>query len=104
MRNILFALGGICAVACACFAADDQNADTGKKLEQRSCTPCHSLRLIDSQRLSAGAWAKEMDKMIGWGAVVPEKQALIDYLAAQYSDAKPVPAPALSGNGTEKTR
>jgi hypothetical protein len=57
------------------------------------------MRLIDSQRLSAAAWAKEVDKMVGWGAIVPDRQLLIDYLSSQYSDSKPVPVPASSGNG-----
>jgi hypothetical protein len=60
------------------------------------------MRLIDSQRLSAAAWAKEVDKMVGWGAIVPDRQLLIDYLSSQYSDAKPVPVPASSGNGVTK--
>ena len=37
--------------------------------------------------------------MMGWGAVVPDKQLLIDYLATEYSNTKPVPIPATSGSG-----
>ena len=49
-----------------CFSASDESL-TGRRAEERSCTPCHSLRLVDSQRLSRTAWSKELDKMIGWG-------------------------------------
>jgi hypothetical protein len=38
--------------------------------------------------------------MIGWGAVVPNRQVLVDYLSATYSDSKPVPTPARFGDGT----
>jgi hypothetical protein len=34
--------------------------------------------------------------MIGWGAVVPDRQILIDYLAAEFSNAKPLPTPETS--------
>ncbi len=76
-----------------------QSIEPGRKVEQSACTPCHSLRLVDSQRLSTAAWVKEINKMAGWGATIPDRQLLIDYLASQYSDAKPVPTPPLSGNG-----
>jgi hypothetical protein len=93
--SIAFAFGMICS------AVEPQANDVGKKMEQAACTPCHSTRLIDSQRLSAAAWTKEIDKMLGWGAIVPNKQVLIDYLASQYSDSKPVPNPESSGNGVD---
>ena len=80
-----------------CLAADMQ---PGRKAETTACVACHSTRLIDSQRLSAAAWAKEVDKMVGWGAGVSDKQLLIDYLASEFSDSKPVPPPATSGNGS----
>ena len=92
-----------CAVllcSAAAFAADSQSPDRGRQEEQRGCSPCHSLRLVDSQRLSRTAWEKEIKKMIGWGAVVPDKELLLDYLSREYADSKPVPKPELSGNGS----
>jgi mono/diheme cytochrome c family protein len=73
--------------------------EAGKKAEKTACVACHSLRLIHSQRLSSAAWTKEVGKMMGWGAVVQDKQALIDYLASAYSNLKPVPTPDMSLNG-----
>lgn len=73
--------------------------EAAKKIEKTACVPCHSLRIVQSQRLSPAAWAKEVDKMMGWGAVVSDRQMLIDYLAAEYSNAKPAPAPVLSQSG-----
>lgn len=80
--------------------AYSQSPDRGRQEEQRSCSPCHSLRLVDSQRLSRKAWDKELTKMIGWGAVVPDRELLLDYLSREYSDSKPVPKPELSGDGS----
>jgi hypothetical protein len=40
--------------------------------------------------------------MIGWGAVVPDKQMLIDFLATEYSNSKPLPIPAVSADGVAK--
>ncbi len=97
---ILLVCGGLClAPFLIARTAETPPADAGRKAEQRSCTPCHGLRLIDSQRLSRAAWTKEVDKMIGWGAMVPDRQALIDYLASEYSDLKPAPPAVLSGDG-----
>jgi hypothetical protein len=77
------------------IAAENTTESVRKELQQ-SCQPCHSLRLVETQRLSAAAWQKEMDKMIGWGAVVPNKQLLIDYLSQHYGNQLPPPAPILS--------
>ena len=73
----------------------------GRAEEQRACLPCHSLRLVDSQRLSAAAWGKELDKMERWGAVIKDRQVLLDYLSQEYPDTKPVPKPQRSGDGTK---
>ena len=84
----------IASALTASFANAADEAEAGKKAEQTSCVPCHSLRLVESQRLSPAAWQKEVDKMIGWGAVVPNRQILIDYLSQHYSNTQ---APARSG-------
>ena len=87
------------ALASCALAADSATLERGRQAEQKACTPCHSLRLVDSQRLSSTAWKKELVKMIGWGAVVPDQQVLLDYLSAEYGDTKPVPEPARSQAG-----
>jgi mono/diheme cytochrome c family protein len=74
-------------------AADDATLPAGKKAEQQACVACHSTRIIESQRLSPAAWKKEMAKMIGWGAVVPNQEILLDYLTTEFNDSKPVPSP-----------
>jgi hypothetical protein len=99
MSKVSVAVACLLGAATVSLAADLQVSGEGRKAETRSCIACHSTRLIDSQRLSAAAWAKEVDKMIGWGAIVTNRQLLVDYLASEYSDSKPVPTPDTSGNG-----
>src|SRR3984957_17304560 len=47
-----------------------------------ACLECHEARIILQQRLSKAAWAKEVDEMTKWGAVVEaaDHDALIHYL------------------------
>ena len=89
---ILIALG----LMAAAWSADQATLDRGKKEEQQSCLPCHSLRLIHSQRLSKAGWTKELTKMEGWGTVIKDRDALLEYLLDNYGDDKPLPAPAMS--------
>jgi len=90
-----------CVIAAVGLAAPDQN-QAARQEEARACIQCHGLRLIHSQRLSAAAWGKEMDKMIGWGAPVKDRQVLLDYLAAEYPDSKPAPEDPRSADGRKK--
>jgi len=86
----------------AALAADQATLDRGQKEEQRACTPCHSLRLIHSQRLSRAAWNRELDKMGGWGTQYTDRDALLEYLMANYGDDRPLPKAAISEDGRGK--
>lgn len=89
------------ASALAAVAADQATLDAGKKVEQTGCVPCHSLRLVRSQRLSRAAWDRELTKMAGWGwtAKPEERAALLEYLAANFGDDKPAAPPERSSDG-----
>ena len=65
---------------------DLQSSDGGALLKTR-CQVCHDLRLIEQQRLDRTGWTREVDKMIGWGAVLTdaEKETLIAHLARDSS-------------------
>ena len=76
--------------------------EAAKKAEQRECVACHGLRFIHTQRLSRAAWQKELDKMAGWGAVMKDKDLLLEYLTAEYGDSKPIPQPAMSSDGRKQ--
>jgi mono/diheme cytochrome c family protein len=56
-----------------------------------ACLECHEARIILQQRLTKGAWTKEVDKMTKWGAVVDpaDRDALIDYLSTNFSPDTP---------------
>jgi hypothetical protein len=81
------------------LAADQTTLDRGKAEEQKACLPCHSLRLIHSQRLSRAQWGKELDKMAGWGTSIKDRDAILEYLVATYGDDRPPTPPALSLDG-----
>src|SRR5215471_20440284 len=68
----------------------------GANMAQRmaSCTAsCHGPSIIAQQRLERDGWRREVEKMIGWGAQVPdaEKDAFITYLAASFNSSRPRP-------------
>lgn len=71
-----------------------------------ACTECHDSHILLQQRLNRGAWTKEVDKMIRWGAVVDAKDrdGIIDYLSTNFPPDKPayVPAGMKSGSAARK--
>ena len=96
---------GAAALVCASFAlrsgpqARPQEAlpDLGTRLGQfpagpmksvadQACLNCHSADMTLQQRLNDKQWAAEIDKMVGWGAAVPEDQkaALVAYLVEHF--------------------
>jgi hypothetical protein len=90
------------ACALAAFAADQATIDKGQKEEQRACLPCHSLRIVHSNRLSRAAWSRELDKMAGWGAKYADRDAILEYLVSTYGDDKPAAAAEMSADGRAK--
>lgn len=72
-----------------------------------ACLECHEARIILQQRLSKGAWTKEVDKMVKWGAVVDpsDHDALVDYLSGNFSPDQPAYEPsrtAVEKSGPQK--
>jgi cytochrome c5 len=53
---------------------------------KRACLTCHDADLVAAQRLTRAGWVRTVDKMVRWGAIVPDadKDGLVDYLAARY--------------------
>jgi mono/diheme cytochrome c family protein len=83
-------------VTATLIAADQATLDRGKQEESRACIACHSLRIVHSQRLSRAAWTRELDKMTGWGTKITDRDALLEYLLANFGDDKPLPKPDMS--------
>lgn len=68
----------------------------GVEVLRARCLSCHGSDLIESQRLTREGWVREIDKMVRWGATVPEvdRTPLTSYLVAHFS-----PAPMASRDG-----
>lgn len=89
-------------IACwflALAAASGADFGEAQKEERRACVGCHGLRIIHVQRLSRAAWEREVKKMEGWGSVVRNRAALLDYLVANFGDDKAPASPVLSKDG-----
>ena len=58
----------------------------GAAILRARCTACHGPELIVQQRLDSNGWSRELDKMIGWGAMVDEaeRNMLVPYLARHF--------------------
>ena len=89
MKTVILAI----TAAAAALAADQATLDRGQKEEARVCVACHSLRIVHSQRLSRATWNRELDKMAGWGTKYTDREALLEYLVANFGDDKPAPKP-----------
>lgn len=53
---------------------------------EAACYACHSADILVQQRLTPKQWTSVVEKMMRWGAVVPEseKQVIVDYLAKHF--------------------
>lgn len=62
-------------------------AAAGEAVFTRACLACHGADLTEQQRLSPTGWTREVEKMMRWGARVPdaEKESLVDYLLSRTS-------------------
>ncbi len=98
IRSLLL-LGAFAATA---LCADQATLDRGRKEETNSCTECHGLRMVHSQRLARATWDKEITKMAKWGAPVTDHQALLDYLVANFGSDKPVVPDGMTLDGRGK--
>jgi quinoprotein glucose dehydrogenase len=53
---------------------------------QKACTTCHVAAQVTNQRKSRTEWAATVEKMVGFGAQVPDNQfdRVVDYLSRNY--------------------
>lgn len=60
-----------------------------------ACLACHDARIILQQHMTRAQWAKDMDKMIRWGAPVAseDREAMIDYFAQNFGPAARLETP-----------
>jgi hypothetical protein len=57
-----------------------------KDVADQACLNCHSSDITRQQRLTEKQWTAAVDKMIRWGAPLPEdkKEALVAYLVQNF--------------------
>lgn len=60
--------------------------DPASAVYARACLVCHQADIIEQQRLTRAGWARELDKMLRWGATVSaeEQGPLINYLTDRF--------------------
>jgi hypothetical protein len=56
----------------------------GKAQTEAACYACHASDLLVQQRLTEKQWTATVEKMIRWGATVPEKDVVVQYLARHF--------------------
>jgi cytochrome c5 len=106
----IFAGGLVAAQRAADVARNVSGLPAGEGSEtlRTSCTTCHGTDLIVQQRLSREGWSRELDKMIGWGAVIAsgEQSGLLNYLTSNFGvdSSRPAIGPAENGAALLKTR
>ncbi len=73
-----------------------------------ACTGCHDEQIIVQQKLGREAWAKEVEKMIRFGAPVAleDRERLTDYFAGHFHSVESAPTPRtlVESPGVEKVR
>src|ERR1051325_4614787 len=99
-----FSIFILCGLVCSLWLTSIALAQQGPKLPaapiepkvRTACAECHDAQMLLQQRLSRGAWTKEVDKMVRWGAVVDPKDrdAIIDYLSTNFPPDKPAYIPS----------
>ena len=100
-----FAVALVCCSFTYLFAQSSQSPELPSGAMQQkvttACTECHGSRIILQQRLSKGAWTKEVDKMTKWGALVDpaDRDGFIDYLSSNFPPDK---APAVMPRAAAK--
>jgi len=107
-RDLLLASFLVVVTLAVCAQAPDLPQGPLQQKARTACMECHDAGIIVQQRLSRAAWTKEVDKMTSWGALVaPEdREAFIDYFAANFGVDKPPAAPdyGLPARQGSKTR
>jgi hypothetical protein len=95
---------------CAAVAWGQRQALPPGPMQEKArvaCLPCHDARIIVQQKMDRKQWAKNMDKMIRWGAPVEpaDREALIDYFAGHFGPEEPPASAALAkAPGVERAR
>jgi len=78
---------------------DDEEAAYRDAMAKRAltdnCLICHEEGMFAGQRLTAAQWKAEVDKMISWGAIMPDADRgnVEAYLSKHFGEKSPLPPP-----------
>ncbi|HWI17444.1 MAG TPA: c-type cytochrome [Vicinamibacterales bacterium] len=61
-------------------------AAAGEATYKRACLTCHDADIVEQQKLSKAGWTNSVNKMVRWGAAVPEaeREPLAEYLFSRF--------------------
>jgi len=93
------------AVAAAAVTAQTLPDGDGKKIVEERCSTCHGLDLITSLKKNKDEWKSLVDRMVGYGATLnnKEQETTVDYLAKSFGAASgAAPAAAASDDAAVK--
>lgn len=95
----LAALAALAALGAGSASAQDALPEApGKATVAQTCTGCHDLGPILSQRRTPAQWAYIVEEMVGFGATLTDasKQEILGYLQANLGkdEAQPAAQPA----------
>jgi len=67
-------------------AVSHASVAAGEATYKRACLSCHDADIIEQQKLSKTGWTNSVNKMVRWGAAVPEteREPLADYLFSRF--------------------
>jgi cytochrome c5 len=67
-------------------AVSHPDTAAGEATYKRACLACHDADIIEQQKLSKAGWTNSVNKMVRWGAAVPEaeREPLADYLVSRF--------------------
>lgn len=104
-KTLLATLLSLVCLTVLCAQSADLPPGPMQAKVKTSCMECHDAGIIVQQRLSKAAWAKEVDKMIKWGAFVDagDRDAFIDYLSVNFPPEKEPYAPPKTAKAKRKS-
>ena len=95
-------------LASVLIAAAQAPSEPGKPLPpgpmqakvKAACTQCHNTSRITEQHLTRDQWSKELEKMEGLGAVIPDsdRNGILSYLSRNFGSQKGAKAAPKTGD------
>lgn len=66
------------------MAAQADQDEVARRTMADACRMCHAIDTITLRRASSGEWREIVQRMISYGAQVPDANLIVDYLARNH--------------------